>query len=93
MWVYTNVGRVLVSLETCQVRVSESFLIPDPVCFFYYYFYNRPGEGFKKLNFFVPRFQSAGFKTLNTNQFSKMVLRQRVSKVLLFRTFNFLSNF
>jgi hypothetical protein len=45
------------------------------------------------LNFFVPRFQSAGFKTLNTNQFSKMVLRQRVSKVLLFRTFNFLSNF
>jgi hypothetical protein len=42
-------------------------------------------EGFKKLNFFIPRFQSAGFKTLHTNQFSKMVLRQRVSKVLVFR--------
>ncbi len=59
--VYTNVGRVLVFLETHRVWVSEAFLIPDPVCFFYFYFYNIPAEGFKKLNFFVPRFQSAGF--------------------------------
>lgn len=61
MWVYTNVGWVLVFLETHWVWVSEAFLIPDPVCFFYFYFYDIPTEGFKKLNFFVPRFQSAGF--------------------------------
>jgi hypothetical protein len=60
VWVYTNVGRVLVFLETHWVRVSEAFLILDPVCFLYYYLYNRPGEGFKKLIFFL----SPGFKVL-----------------------------
>ncbi len=87
---FNSVGRVSVSfLETHQVWVSEAFLIPDSVLLLLLLlllFYNRPGEGFKKIECKKKsfRFQIVDFQTVYTSQFSKAALTQWVSKVLLF---------
>ncbi len=51
--IFNSVGWVSGFLETRQVWVSEDFLIPDSVLLLLLLlllFYNRPREGFKKLN-------------------------------------------
>jgi hypothetical protein len=44
----------------------------------------------KKIKKFYSRFQSAGLQTVHTSKFSKVVLTQQLSKVLLFQKMNFL---
>jgi hypothetical protein len=57
----------------------------NPVLFLLFSFLQQTRGGFQKIekiNF--PLFQSAGSQTVHMSRFSKMVLGQQVSKVLLF---------
>jgi len=50
-------------------------------------------KGFQRIvKTYSPRFQSVGFWTIHTSQFSKAVLTQQLSTIILFQTLYFLKN-